>query len=343
MTSLEHLLPAPDQAPRCSDHARSLAVDPGGSAIRADRVVLAETSGPWPKPVFDHPALAAIKPILEQATVPTRTLAYLHRPADGPAPAALDHPATVVTFDRTGTSAGGTTTGTTTGGAVERGVTGSPPVTERRFRLQSLDEALALAFALAENDIEALDVMAHSRAELMTPVMLVCTQGSHDVCCGSEGARFATEAETVTGLTVYRVSHTGGHRFAPTAMTLPDGRMWADLDLDLLRRVLTHTGDAADVVDRCRGWWGAGTGAAQVAERAVLAAVGWDLEGWDRTVEPIEPPVGDHSRWLISAADRVWEVSVAAGRAVPTIACRRPGGLPAKPSLEYSVERIVER
>ena len=64
--------------------------------------------------------------------------------------------------------------------------------------------------------------------------VLICTQGSHDVCCGSEGTRLAADFEAVlrayssqsddvadnlptsTGqVTVYRVSHTGATGLPP--------------------------------------------------------------------------------------------------------------------------------
>ncbi len=336
MTSLEHLLPAPDQSVRCADHSRGLAVDPGGTAIRADRVILIETPLPWPKPVFDHPVLREINPILKRSSIPTRTLACVPDQAPDD-PAASPAVPTVITFDRT--------LGST-------GLPSSTEVVERRFELQSQEDLRRLATALAENRSDEIDGMACSIEPLASQVLLVCTQGSHDVCCGSEGARFAAEADTIAELTVYRVSHTGGHRFAPTAMTLPDGRMWSDLDMDLLRQVLHRTGDTAEVADRCRGWWGADTGPAQIAERAAFVAAGWELEDQPRsiTVEPatasqaVAADGGDGATTCtVATDDRSWSVTVAAGRTVPTIACRQPGGLPAKPSTEYQVQRVVER
>lgn len=320
MTSLEHLLPAADQSVRCADHSRNLGVDPGGTAIRADRVILIETPLPWPKPVFGHALLAEIHPILKESVLPTRILAAVP-PADAESNGESPYP-TVISFDRH-----------------------DDGVIERRFNVRTPEQLVGLAQALAANDLETIDVMADRSGPLGDAVLLVCTQGSHDVCCGSEGARFAAEAEAIAGLAVYRVSHTGGHRFAPTAMTLPDGRMWADLDLDLLRQVLSRTGDTADVIDRCRGWWGADTGPAQMAERAVFALTGWDF---DDTVRSLTMPSDEAERadgtvqCTVAAEERAWRVDVGVGRTVPTIACREPGGLPAKPSTEYTITNITE-
>ncbi len=317
MTSLQDLLPGAEDSVRCAEHSRNLAIDPGGTAIRADRVVLIETPLPWPKPVFDHPALVEMASILrEHPAIPTRTLAFVPAAAAGAAGGT-----SVISFDR---------------------VPETSTVLERRFSPQSAEERVELARRLASDDRNGLDELADERSELSTPVLLVCTQGSHDVCCGSEGARFASEAETIGDLRVFRVSHTGGHRFAPTAMTLPDGRMWADMDLDLLRRIVSRTGETADVSDRCRGWWGAEPGPAQMAERAVFERVGWDVDKRERTVE--EGGNFDGAlQFAVASGGDVWEVTVAVGRVVPTIACRQLGGLPAKESLEYQVQDIRGR
>lgn len=326
MTSIDHLLPEPDQAPRCTEHRRALAIDPGGTAIRADRVVLVATSLPWPKPVFNHQHLNTIAPILKQSVVATRTLAYVPEVDSSPFDEQLGPlNSAVIAFDRA-TGQSGAQTG---------------PVVERRFAVKDQAELEQLATALAADDREVIDAMAGSVTELVTPVVLVCTQGSHDVCCGSEGARFAAEAEAMAGVTTYRVSHTGGHRFAPTAMTLPDGRMWADLDIGLLRQILARTGETSEVVDYCRGWWGAETGPAQLAERAVFAQLGWDVEDTVRTVS-VGQPVDGTTVCTVSDGRNSWTVPVTTGRSVPTIACRQPGGLPAKTAVEYHVGPVTE-
>ncbi|MEM9131671.1 MAG: sucrase ferredoxin [Actinomycetota bacterium] len=328
-TSLDRLLPGPDAALRCADHARGIRIDPGGTAIRADRVICVDTPAPWPKPALAHELLSPLAAVLADDPVPTRLLA-----ATGPGFGATASPGdgvAVVLYRRFPDGAG-----------------------EQRFRVADAEDLAAWGTALGTvegaDDPSPLAPWAEGPATAATPAVLICTQGSHDVCCGSDGVRFAAEAEAATGdFDVYRVSHTGGHRFAPTAMTLPDGRMWADLDLDTLRAVAAEAGAVGDVVDRCRGWWGADTGPAQVAERAVLAEVGWEFNHRLRTVtvetSPVESPAPDRPEGavaaLVTADDDTWRVTVAPGRRVPTIACRQPGGLPVKEAREYDVLSIV--
>lgn len=65
------------------------------------------------------------------------------------------------------------------------------------------------------------------------PLLLVCTNGRRDLCCAQRG-RLVTGAFTGSHQEqVWETSHTGGHRFAPTAVLLPWGRMLARLDPDL--------------------------------------------------------------------------------------------------------------
>lgn len=96
---------------------------------------------------------------------------------------------------------------------------------------------------------------------LPTPVSatLVCTNAKRDQCCAMLGrplaASMAADAELDTQ--VWETSHTGGHRFAPTFASLPDGYLFGGPNA------------ASRSLDACRGR-SALPPAAQVAELAVL-------------------------------------------------------------------------
>ena len=62
------------------------------------------------------------------------------------------------------------------------------------------------------------------------PTLLVCTNGRRDVCCAVRGRPLAAHAARVAPGRAWEVSHTGGHRFAPTAVLLPWGQTFARLD-----------------------------------------------------------------------------------------------------------------
>ena len=332
------LLPAADESPRCSAHSAAIGTDPGGTAICADAVALVATPLPWPKPVFASDLLEGLTPVMELHAGLTRVLAVVplqERGGHEMVPVALHWRAGAGTqsayFDAEG------------------------------------PDGLRQLFAHLEDHSPPGPV---PKGAAFAPVgyaqneraVLICTQGSHDVCCGSEGTRLAADVDAVlrahraadgdkprTGaptagapVGVYRVSHTGGHRFAPTAMTLPDGRMWASIEAGEITAILDQTADAAAMAPLCRGWWGASTGPAQVAERAVFAQVGWPLEHMARHVRFAPSQDGWDVEVIAQQAQRAWKVSVAAGRSVPTIACRALGGLPAKSATEFTVTDIWE-
>ena len=106
------------------------------------------------------------------------------------------------------------------------------------------------------------------------------------------------------GWRVRRTSHLGGHRFAPTALVLPQGTVWAWLDAERLTAVLERTCPPADLRSHYRGSTAMATPALQMAEGAVLAEVGWSWldevrsgttieAGPDRWVVHIESTAGD--------------------------------------------------
>jgi len=297
--TIESLLPPPDEAPRCSVFASQIGLNPSGSAIRADQVLVVDVPLPWPSPVKTHPLLEGLMDVAGSSRVPTRLLA------------AVPHGGGELTIRRFIRS----------GATTER--------TDYRVPMNGLASLVAL---IAGEDPAADD---HRVAAGPPDTVLVCTQGSHDLCCGTDGLRlFRSAVDRFAGVELLRVSHLGGHRFAPTAMTLPDGRMWANLDLDMLGAILDRTGDPVELATKCRGWWGADKGPAQVAEVTLFADLGWRLDDMDRRVTVTEEADGI-STVEIRTRDLAFVVDVVAAREVPTIACRSAGGLPFKPAVEY--------
>lgn len=63
-----------------------------------------------------------------------------------------------------------------------------------------------------------------------------------------------------------RCSHLGGHRFAPTAVTMPENRWWAYLDIDVLDRIIAGGRDVELLQHHYRGT-GLLDARAQVVER----------------------------------------------------------------------------
>ena len=172
--------------------------------------------------------------------------------------------------------------------------------------------------------------------------VLVCTHGRRDVCCGSLGTGLALDAGDA-GIVVKRTSHTGGHRFAPTAYVLPEGTSWAFLDLVSLARITTRSGDAADVLGRYRGCAGLGGPHMQVLEREAFAATGWrwlDLErrgsvllNGNLRLEAREPES--------AASVATWEATVGRGRTVLVPDCASVPGGASTTEIEVNVVDVI--
>ncbi len=298
------LLPGADEAVACAEFTRDIGLAPQGTALDVAMIVLVEAPQPWPKPVFEHELLRGLVNTFE---TPVGTARILATP-----PMVADHDTITVTcFWRT-----------------EAGTQG---IVLEPADAAELHECIAdLHHRSPTTSRLRSDEAAPDRA------VIVCTQGSHDACCGAEGTRLASVLElTRPDLALYRVSHTGGHRFAPSVLTLPDGRMWAHPTADDIVAIVDRLLPPAEVAEQCRGWWGAPAGAAQAAEVAVFETQPWV---WDERTRRVTVE-GD--RVTVESDGEAWVVEVSVDRLVPTIACRADGGLPAKVAPEMSA-RIVD-
>lgn len=92
-------------------------------------------------------------------------------------------------------------------------------------------------FDVELDDIPNLDVdalLASADPAPTEPWWLVCTHGNRDRCCAKWGMPMFDALRSRDPDRVWQSSHLGGHRFAPTLVTLPFGLMWGRLDVDQL-------------------------------------------------------------------------------------------------------------
>ena len=78
-------------------------------------------------------------------------------------------------------------------------------------------------------------------------VALVCTNGKRDRCCAVRGRPVAAAITDATGWDAWESSHLGGHRFAATALLLPSGDMFGQLEPESAVEVLRQF-DAGRIV-----------------------------------------------------------------------------------------------
>lgn len=142
------------------------------------------------------------------------------------------------------------------------------------------DQMGALVWALyeAKDDLPRFDAYRIPEADAIRDVM-VCTHGTVDVACAKFGyPLFKHLRKTYSSdmLRVWRVSHFGGHVFAPTLIDMPIGHYWAYVEEAQAAQIMQRSGDVRDLRGHYRGWAGLESSFLQVAEREM-----WQCEGWD--------------------------------------------------------------
>ncbi len=123
--------------------------------------------------------------------------------------------------------------------------------------------------------------------------LLVCTHGTVDACCALFGYplyRDLRQAARAAGsdVRVWRSTHFGGHRFAPTVLDLPEGRYWGFLTPQSGAALVHRDGSPAALSGSYRGWAGYTEPAEQVLERAALLREGWGWTTWPQECATLE-------------------------------------------------------
>jgi hypothetical protein len=166
-----------------------------------------------------------------------------------------------------------------------------PQIDKVRCLIFQQKPGLSNEYSCVELQVSDLDSVAPTvKKHLAVPIpanenptrdILVCTHGSKDRCCAKYGNVFyrqalATAAKlSLDRVRIWQVSHFGGHRFAPTAIDLPQGRYYGRLDSPSFESILTQTGDLENLKQVYRGW-GMLPWAVQFLERELMSRYGWE-------------------------------------------------------------------
>ena len=116
--------------------------------------------------------------------------------------------------------------------------------------------------------------------------ILLCTHGAVDSCCAKFGyplyALMRKMADNPgSNVRVWRSTHFGGHRFAPTFLDLPSGRYWGRITPQDASALMHQTRPAADFSHLYRGSATLPLTVPQVVEGLLLSEIGWDLDRAD--------------------------------------------------------------
>jgi hypothetical protein len=165
-------------------------------------------------------------------------------------------------------------------------------------------ELLALDWrAVAAGDLAAVQTSLPGLSRSDMAHLLVCTNGTRDVCCAVTGRPVAAAASATHPGQVWETTHTSGHRFAPTGVLLPHGTVHGRLDGASAAALLDAAAQGETVLSGARGrsTWPAPGQAAELAVRELIGELGLDALTVSQAGE----------RWRVRHRDgRSWEVAV---------------------------------
>lgn len=100
------------------------------------------------------------------------------------------------------------------------------------------------------------------------PLLLVCTHGKRDRCCALLGVSLYNALSEQLGEQVWQTTHLGGHRFAGTLVSFPDGAAYGRLSPAEVPVFLAHLQQGQLYLEKLRGRTHLGP-IEQVAEQAL--------------------------------------------------------------------------
>lgn len=115
----------------------------------------------------------------------------------------------------------------------------------------------------------------------------VCTHGSGDVCCATFGfpmyLKMHAAARHLPNTRVWRGSHLGGHRFAPTMIDFSCGRSFGLVDEAAAKAILLQDTDIDELLPHYRGSVIHKDAELQMLEAEIFRRTGWSWNEWQQS------------------------------------------------------------
>ncbi|EAZ90639.1 sucrase ferredoxin [Crocosphaera chwakensis] len=137
--------------------------------------------------------------------------------------------------------------------------------------------SLITALLIDSNNLTQFDAYKQSTNHIRD--ILVCTHGNVDLACSRFGFPIYDRIKkqyTINNdnLRVWRCSHFGGHRFAPTLIDFPIGQVWGHLEAEILDNLIYRRGNIEELRPFYRGWTGLSQ-YGQIVERELWMKWSW--------------------------------------------------------------------
>ncbi|AKG21734.1 sucrase ferredoxin [Calothrix sp. 336/3] len=238
----------------CSDNTRNLGEEPIGTATTCQTYILVECPTPWASEAFTSKwvpeNLRVLVEEVKRSRQPIKFLLITNNESHK-----TDEKTLLIYQQQEGLSSG---------------------YDKREFRLENIEQAATVIRRWLRGRNPGYEVETNNSRDI-----LVCTHGSHDMCCSRYGSPFYFHAAGTiadlgfTDVRIWKSSHFGGHRFAPTAIDLPSGRYYGNLTQDVFQSILTRTGDV-NCLDKSYRGWGILPSQMQILERELIYRYGWE-------------------------------------------------------------------
>jgi hypothetical protein len=218
-------------------------------------------------------------------------------------------------------------------------------VAEYAFPVDSLHIVeMTEAFYLAPQQLSHFESFRIERGAYRE--FFVCTDGHADICCARFGIPLYQQTrKAFPQVRAWRMTHIGGHKYAPTAWEYPSGYKWAFLDKDATRSLIEQDGSAAALGQKVRGWSGVPT-QVQMLDRVGLKRYGWQWMDFNREGQVLEEDTEarrSHVRLTFEAPDGArgaYEGTVVVGRELPNFGCGLHWGEYDSKTPEYALENL---
>ena len=289
---------------RCSVQTAALSEHPAGSAGFARRVVLIELPLPWPKKIDQHDLLAGVAlddKAVKLLGIRSSEATELNRHR-------------VICWERTEPFRG-----------FER-----TEILVDRHQLEIMVQSIAESGPAAISEPLEIDPETHD--------LLICTHGTRDRCCGQLGTRLHIDLDCAfaPNVRMWRTSHTGGHRFAPTGIHFPHGTTWSTLSPELTVAIVEQTLSTERLPGHYRGNLGIQGRPAQIAEGATFLDQGWGWLDTERTVE-VAGADNDHVVATVRSSSHEATVTMREHEAIPVPACGEDLAASTKATPQYRI------
>ena len=290
MRSLDYLLDNSGHKATCSEFSRSINNDPCGTAIHTSKIIVIDVHLPWPNKILDHKLFTGFEKLVNHSFF-SRTKILFRVPQN---PDELK----ISIFQK------------------------QTPTVETSISYERTSDIKNILTDICEG--HSTNTLA--KKNITHPIVLVCCHGTRDTCCGSAGTKLANELLQQTKFSIQKVSHLGGHRFAPTILTLPNGRMWAYLSTQNTINIINKDIKVKKIISKYRGWWGASSNDQQISEKELFADVGWDLDKNPPTSIEEQILNQDQKLFTLQTKYKKADVEVTRIKNTPIVECKKQNG-----------------